>query len=97
MRASRIMKLVAQVSSSSSRQVAPSSSASTMLAAWLVLPLASGERKQAVSLPDQEHAGMQAQPFHASCQQPPGMLGPTLMHMSSLHLAQIVKSIDTHA
>jgi hypothetical protein len=51
MRASRIMKLVAQVSSSSSRQAAPSSSASTMLAAWLVLPLASGERKQAVSLP----------------------------------------------
>ncbi len=51
MRASRIMKLVAQVSSSSSRQVAPSSRASWMLAAWLVLPLASSDRKQVVSLP----------------------------------------------
>lgn len=45
------MKLVAQVSSSNSRQVAPSSSASWMLAAWLVLPLASADRKQVVSLP----------------------------------------------
>ena len=51
MRASRIMKLVAHVSSSSSRQLPPSSSASTMLAAWLVLPLASGELKLRVSLP----------------------------------------------
>ena len=40
---SLIMKLVAQVSSSTRRVVAPISRASTMLAAWLVLPLASPE------------------------------------------------------
>ena len=49
--ASRIMKLVAQMSSSRMRQDAPSSRASWMLAAWLVLPLASGELKHCVSLP----------------------------------------------
>ena len=49
--ASRIMKLVAQTSSSRMRQLAPSSRASWMLAAWLVLPLASGELKLVVSLP----------------------------------------------
>ncbi len=49
--ASRIMKLVAQTSSSRMRQLAPSSRASWMLAAWLVLPLASGELKLLVSLP----------------------------------------------
>ena len=49
--ASRIMKLVAQTSSSRTRQDAPSSRASWMLAAWLVLPLASGELKHCVSLP----------------------------------------------
>ena len=48
---SRIMKLVAQTSSSRIRQVAPSSRASWMLAAWLVLPLASAEVKLLVSLP----------------------------------------------
>ena len=53
---SRIMKLVAQTSSSRMRQDAPSSRASWMLDAWLVLPLASGELKHRVSLP----AGMQA-------------------------------------
>ena len=51
MRASRIMKLVAQVSSSSSSARAPSSRASWMLAAWLVLPLASSVRKAHVSRP----------------------------------------------
>lgn len=51
MRASRIMKLVAQVSSSSMSALAPSSSASWMPAAWLVLPLASSVRKAAVSRP----------------------------------------------
>lgn len=40
MRASRIIKLVALVSSSTSRQVAPTSRDSCMEAAWLVLPLA---------------------------------------------------------
>ena len=45
------MKLVAQTSSSRMRQVAPSSRASWMLAAWLVLPLASAELKLLVSLP----------------------------------------------
>jgi hypothetical protein len=49
MRASRIMKLVAHVSSSSSSAAAPSSSASWMPAAWLVLPLASAARNAAVS------------------------------------------------
>ena len=51
MRASRIMKLVAHVSSSSSSARAPSSRASWMLAAWLVLPLASSVRKARVSRP----------------------------------------------
>ena len=49
--ASRIMKLVAQTSSSRMRQEAPSSRASWMLAAWLVLPLASAELNALVSLP----------------------------------------------
>jgi hypothetical protein len=49
--ASRIMKLVAQTSSSRMRQDAPSSRASWMLAAWLVLPLASAELNALVSLP----------------------------------------------
>ena len=49
--ASRIMKLVAQTSSSRMRQDAPSSRASWMLAAWLVLPLASAEPNALVSLP----------------------------------------------
>ena len=48
MRASRTMKLVAEVSSSSSSTRAPSSRASTMLAAWLVLPLASSLQKARV-------------------------------------------------
>ena len=51
MRASRTMKLVADVSSSSSSTSAPTSSASTMFAAWLVLPLASSERKERVLRP----------------------------------------------
>ncbi len=55
--ASRIMKLVAQTSSSRMRQGAPSSRASWMLAAWLVLPLASGELKHRVSLPACMQAG----------------------------------------
>ena len=55
--ASRIMKLVAQTSSSRMRQDAPSSRASWMLAAWLVLPLASGELKHRVSLPACMQAG----------------------------------------
>ena len=42
------MKFVAEVSSSSSSPVAPASSASMMLAAWLVLPLASSLEKQRV-------------------------------------------------
>jgi hypothetical protein len=50
MRTSRIIKLVAQVSSSISRQLAPTSSNSCTEAAWLVLPLASSELKQEVSL-----------------------------------------------
>jgi hypothetical protein len=51
MRASRTMKLVAEVSSSSSSAVAPASSASTMFAAWLVLPLASSDEKDRVLRP----------------------------------------------
>ena len=53
---SRIMKLVAQTSSSRMRQDAPSSRASWILAAWLVLPLASGELKHCVSLPAYTYA-----------------------------------------
>mmetsp|Transcript_28844 Transcript_28844/g.59056 ORF Transcript_28844/g.59056 Transcript_28844/m.59056 type:complete len:261 (+) Transcript_28844:416-1198(+) len=48
---SRIMKLVAQVSSSTRRVLAPTSRASTILLAWLVLPLASAEEKQSVPFP----------------------------------------------
>ena len=51
MRASLIMKFVAHTSSSSRRQPAPSSSASCMLAACEVLPLASADLKLLVSLP----------------------------------------------
>ena len=51
MRASRIMKLVAAVSSSISRPVAPASSASTMAAACDVLPEASSVSKKPVSRP----------------------------------------------
>jgi len=51
MRASRTMKFVAEVSSSRSSPVAPVSTASTMLAAWLVLPLASSLEKAVVLRP----------------------------------------------
>ena len=47
----RIMKFVAAVSSSMRRQRVPTSNASMMLAAWLVLPDASGVEKSAVDLP----------------------------------------------
>jgi hypothetical protein len=50
MRASLIMKFVAQVSSSMMRQLQPASTASCMLAAWLVLPLASSDWKEVVDL-----------------------------------------------
>ena len=60
--ASRIMKLVAQTSSSRMRQVAPSSRASWMLAAWLVLPLASGELKLLVSFPAQHALPQPSEP-----------------------------------
>ena len=49
--ASRDMKLVAQVSSSTSSASVPASSASMMLAAWLVDPLASSVLKLVVSRP----------------------------------------------
>ena len=44
-RASRIMKFVAEVSSSRRKTLAPTSSASMMFAAWPVLPLASSDEK----------------------------------------------------
>ena len=49
MRWSRIMKLVADVSSSMSRTLAPISRDSMMFAAWEVLPLASSDEKSLVS------------------------------------------------
>ena len=48
---SRIMKLVALVSSSMSRREAPASMPSTTFAAWDVLPLASSVQKPTVSFP----------------------------------------------
>jgi len=51
-RASRIMKLVAQVSSSIRSSCAPASTASTMAAPCDVLPLASSLEKLVVELPN---------------------------------------------
>ena len=48
---SRIIKLVALVSSSMSSREVPASRLSTTLAAWEVLPLASSVTKDAVSFP----------------------------------------------
>ena len=48
---SRTMKLVAEVSSSISSRELPASNASTMLAAWEVLPLASRVENRRVSRP----------------------------------------------
>ena len=50
-KASRTIKLVAEVSSSSKSSLLPASTASTMPAAWDVLPLASAVEKSFVSLP----------------------------------------------
>ena len=50
-RASRISRFVAEVSSSSSRSREPDSSASTIEAAWLVLPLASSVENASVARP----------------------------------------------
>ena len=52
MRSSRIMKFVAEVSSSISSVDAPDSMASTRLAAWEVEPLALVVLKQRVSVPE---------------------------------------------
>ena len=52
MRSSRIMKFVAEVSSSISSVDAPASMASTRLAAWEVEPLALVVLKQRVSVPE---------------------------------------------
>ena len=72
MRASRIMKLVAAVSSSISSPVAPASSASTMAAAWDVLPEASSLSKQAVSASQRQGADERRQ-AHAAHR--PAILG----------------------
>lgn len=52
MRASLIIKFVAEVSSSTRRVDAPISSASIMLAACEVLPEASGDEKQELDFPN---------------------------------------------
>ena len=49
-RASRTIKLVADVSSSSNNTSAPTSRASIILAAWLVLPLASSVQNESVGV-----------------------------------------------
>jgi hypothetical protein len=51
MRSSRIMKLVAEVSSSTNSVEAPASSASCSAAAWLVEPEARSVEKAVVDLP----------------------------------------------
>ena len=67
MRASLIMKLVAVVSSSISSTSAPTSRASMMFAAWLVLPEASSVLKSSVALPAHQ------QPLPPCCRPPPSL------------------------
>ena len=80
MRASRIMKLVAVVSSSISSTSAPTSRASMMLAAWLVLPEASSVLKSLVALP----AHQQTLP---PCRRPPSSLWRRSLHVLPVWVA----------